>query len=920
MTTDLPTGAVTFLFTDIEGSTRLWEAYPEAMKAALARHDELLRRAVEANHGHVVKTTGDGLHAVFASPADAVTAAVAGQRAVAAEDWGATGGLRVRMGLHTGEAELRSGDYFGPALNRAARLMAVAAGGQSLVSQTTADLVQESLPAGIGLQDLGLHRLKDLVRPQHVYQIVIPGLPADFPPLRSLDSLPHNLPVQLTSFVGRDRQIAEVRRALAATRLLTLTGPGGTGKTRLSLQVAAEVLPEFDNGVWLVELAPLADASYLAAAVAAVFDVREVAGRPLMAVLADFLRARKLLLLLDNCEHLIDACAHLASDLLHACPHLKIMASSREGLGLAGETIYRVPSLTLPDADVRSPESLSQSEAVCLFVERAQAAQSRFALTPANSPAIASIVRRLDGIPLALELAAARVKLLSAEQIAARLDDRFRLLVGGSRTALPRQQTLRALIDWSYDLLPPDECRLLRRLSVFAGGWTLEAAEAVGEGLDVLDLLGQLVNKSLVLADEQGAGVRYRLLETIRQYARDKLLEAGEAEDVRNRHLAHFLGLAEAVEPGLYGRDMIASLDRLEAEQDNLRAAMEWALETDPLGALRLAGALQLFWGRRVSMQEGLAWVRRALAAYQAAAAPPADAGQVCLAARAKAYQGEAALCFGLGDNAAARTAVEASIALARLLSDPFILTLSLAIGASVCGFLGDTTTGRAWADEAYGLARRQGIPYVVGGLAGYQIFAAAIEGKALPLDLVDEMLHIARSAGNPWTLALGLMNAGRLALLVGDYPLALARLEEAHRLCEQLRDRTLANGARSEIGHTLRLSRRFAEAMVVYSETIAAWRDLGQRPAVAHQLECVAFIAAATGHDDRAATLLGAAEALRELIGSAMTPIERREYDANLIRLRAEMDPALLRTAWLQGRSLTMDEAIDLAISRPAA
>ena len=689
MISDLPSGTVTFLFTDIEGSTRLWETYPGVMKAALARHDALLRTLIEANNGRVIKTTGDGLHAAFASAADGVGAVVATQRALLAEAWPEPVSLRVRMGLHTGEAELRDGDYFGPALNRAARLMAVGAGGQILVSQATAGLLQDRLPAGVSLADLGEHRLKDLVHPEHVFQVVAPDLPNEFPPLKSLTTLPHNLPVQLTSFIGRDKEIAGVRRLLGGTRLLTLTGPGGAGKTRLSLQVAAEVLTEYADGAWLVELAPLADPSYLAPALAAVFNLREMPGRSLAVVVADYLAAKTLLLVLDNCEHMIEACARLADDLLHACPHLKILASSREGLGLAGETTYRVPSLVLPDAGPATPASLATSEAVRLFVERAQAAQPYFALTAGNAAAVAAICRRLDGIPLALELAAARVKLLSADQIASRLDDRFRLLVGGSRTALPRQQTLRALIDWSYDLLPPDECRLLRQLSVFAGGWTLEAAEAMGEGIDVLDVLAQLVNKSLVLVDEQGDEARYRLLETIRQYAREKLLEAGESEGARNRHLAFFLHFAETSEPKLLGRDMIDILDQWELEQDNLRAAMEWALETDPLAALRLAAALRMFWGRRVSMMEGLDWARTALARTQAEPPLEGEAQAVYLEAKAKVLQAEASLCFALGDNRACRLGIEASITLARQINSLPTLGASLAMGATVSGAIG---------------------------------------------------------------------------------------------------------------------------------------------------------------------------------------------------------------------------------------
>lgn len=407
MTSDLPGGTVTFLFTDIEGSTQLWEKYPEAMKQALARHDALLRSSITACHGEVIKTTGDGLHAVFASAGDAVVAVVAGQRALQAEPWPETGPLRVRMALHTGEAELRDGDYYGAALNRAARLMSVGAGGQILVSQTTAAVIQDHLPTQVGLLDLGEHRLKDLVRPEHVYQIIALELPADFPPLKSLSSFPNNLPVQLTSFIGREHELAETSRLLGATRLLTLIGPGGTGKTRLSLQLAADMLDAFLDGVWLVEMAPLSDPALLTQTVASGWDVREQPGRPLIATLSDYLRPKSLLLILDNCEHLVDACAQLVTTLLSACPRLTILASSREALGVAGETAYRVPSLSLPDPhQPLSLASLARSEAARLFVERAQSAQPHFAPTEHNLSSIVQICQRLDGIPLALELAA----------------------------------------------------------------------------------------------------------------------------------------------------------------------------------------------------------------------------------------------------------------------------------------------------------------------------------------------------------------------------------------------------------------------------------------------------------------------------------------------------------------------------------
>jgi predicted ATPase/class 3 adenylate cyclase len=914
LNTLLPGGTVTFLFTDIEGSTRLWDVHPESMKVALAQHYSLLRAAIAANHGQIIKTTGDGLHAVFASAAESVGAVLMAQRALQAQVWPANCLLRVRMALHTGEAEMREGDYYGAALNRAARLMSVGAGGQILVSNATAEPVRDQLPLAVTLRDLGEHRLKDLIRPEHVFQIIAPDLPADFPPLKSLNSFSHNLPVQLTSFVGREKEIAAAKQLIASTRLLTLTGPGGTGKTRLALQIAAEVLPDFPDGAWLVELAPLGDPAYVLPAVAAVFRLRELPGRPLSTLVTDYLRGKTLLLLLDNCEHLIEACAHLADELLHACPHLKIIASSRESIRLIGETVYHVPSLALPDALAAPLETLSQCEAVRLFIERARAAQPRFALTANNASAIAAVCRRLDGIPLALELAAARVKVLSAEQIAARLDDRFRLLVNGSRTALPRQQTLRAMIDWSYDLLPEDERQLLCQLSVFTGGWSLEAAEAVGASPDMLGMLAQLINKSLVTMDEFDAGTRYHLLETVRQYAHEKLLEAGEEERVRDRHLDFFLQLTEAAESKLIGREMIACLDQFEVEQDNLRAALEWALEKNPLAALRLVSVLYLFWGRRTSLIEGLNWVRTALS--RAEAAPHEDEiAQSYLLARAKAMAGQAALSFELGDNLAALAAVEASASLARQIGASQTLAFALGTGATIFGVMNNVVSARAWADECIALCRQYGFVFEMGMLSGPFVFLAIVDDQPVQAGVQEEILRAARASGNPWAMGRAKLNAGRLALISGNLAEAYTRFEEAATLFQRMRDRSYYNSSRSEIGHVLRLQGRYHEAVTVYRETIRAWQEFGQSAAVAHELECFAFIAGAIGQNERAARLFGAAETLRELIGMAMTPRERLEYDQALSQLREQMNEVQLHDAWAEGWTMGMDDAIHYAL-----
>ena len=666
-----PTGTVTFLFTDIEGSTNLWEQHPEAMKVAVARHDAILRSAVEAHLGYVVKTMGDGLLAAFATGHAALAAAVQAQRSLLAETWGEIGSLRARMALHTGPAEEREGDYFGLTLSRAARLMAAGHGGQILLTQATYELVRHHVVPEMTLRDLGERRLKDLIRPEHVYQLVAPGLPANFPPLNSLDLRPNNLPVQLTSFIGRETQMAEVKGLLSTAKLLTLTGVGGTGKTRLALQAAADELDTFSDGVWLVELAPLSDPGLVPQSVATALGVSEEVGRPRLATLTDALRARHLLLLLDNCEHVIEACARLAEGLLRACPKLKILGTSREALRIAGETTCQVPSLAFPErVDDRTTPSpthdgtrIIQYEAVRLFIDRAVVVAPNFALTDINAPAVAQIRHRLDGIPLAIELAAARVRSISVEQIATRLDNQFHLLTGGSRT-LQRHQTLRALIDWSHDLLSEPEQALLRRLSVFAGGWMLEAAEAVcsddaSQGSipsrAVMDLVDGLINKSLVVVTLEQPTMRYHMLETIRQYVRERLAASSEEGQVRARHLKYFLGVAQSGEIDVVGREDPAYFQLLETELDNLRAALDWSVtgHKNPEDALRLAGTLRFLWN--ISHQtEGMKWLTAALEMNEQAAA----------GLRAKALNGVALVASYQGNYPQMKTICEESAAL----------------------------------------------------------------------------------------------------------------------------------------------------------------------------------------------------------------------------------------------------------------
>src|SRR5215218_6842394 len=577
-----PSGTVTFLFTDIEGSTKLWEQNAQAMQRALSRHDEILRRVIEEQEGYVFKTVGDAFCAAFPTAPDALEAALETQCRLLSSEWEESGPLKVRMALHTGAAEERDGDYFGPPLNRVARLLSAAHGGQVLLSLPTHELVRDQLPAGTSLRDLGEHRLKDLFRPERVFQLVSPDLPSEFPPLRTLEAYRNNLPLQPTPLVGREKEVSEVCHLLGGdeTRLLTLTGPGGIGKTRVALQAAADLLEDFPEGTFFAPLATLTEAELLLPAVVETLEVMETAERPLDESLKDYLSERRLLLVLDNFEQVLGA-APTVTELLSAAPGLKVLATSRAPLGLYGEHEFPVPPLSMPDLKRPPPlERLTQYEAVGLFLERARALKPDFSITNESAPAVAEICVRLDGLPLAIELAAARIRMLPPKALLARLDNRLKLLTGGARDLPVRQRTLRGTIEWSYDLLEESEKSLFARLSVFSGGRTLGAIEAVcdKEGdlpVDTFDGVSSLLEKSL-LRQEEGAGgePRFVMLETIHEFARGKLQDSGEAEEIKRAHAEYFLVLAEEANQGLKGVNQLEWLERLEAEHDNMRAAL----------------------------------------------------------------------------------------------------------------------------------------------------------------------------------------------------------------------------------------------------------------------------------------------------------------------------------------------------------
>ena len=861
----LPTGTVTFLFTDIEGSTPLWEQHLQQMKIALQIHNAALRQAIETNGGIVFKTIGDSFQTAFPIALQGLKAAIEGQRALQTATWNELGPLKVRMGLHTGEAELDpGGDEYAvsQAKNRIGRIHSVAYGGQILLSQETADLVARQLPEGVTIKDLGEHRLKGLQWPEHLYQVKALGLVEEFPPLPTTITHPNNLPLQLTSFIGREKEITEICSLVKDHRLVTLTGSGGTGKTRLALQVAEQLLEQFTNGVWFVELAPLVDPTFIPSTVATLFGLRQEGGRSLVNVLNDYFRSKHLLLILDNCEHLIQDAAKFADTVLRTSPEVKVLATSRESLELAGEVVYQVPSLATPEPlHLPDIQSLAQFEAVRLFVERAANALPLFVLTENNAPAVTQICKRLDGIPLAIELAAARVKVLSAEQIVTRLDDRFRLLTGGSRTALPRHQTLHALIDWSYELLSDAERVLFRRLSVFRGSWKLEAAEAVcpcGElaEIEVLDLLSELVNKSLVVVerkDEQEQ--RYRMLETIRQYAQEKLEQAGEAESMRGRHLAYFLALSERIEPELRGRTQQARLDQLEEELDNLRTALGWALTTDLEAELRLVSALMWFWHIHPRQLEGLDWVGKGLVQAQTTGNP--NGTPITPIVWAKVLAAAGVMHTNELQWISAKDKLEESLGIYRELGADGKAGVAFALewlGWNEC-IPGNYQHGVVLLQQALDLAREVKAPFPIGEcLFMLGIILNIIEpGSPEARQCMNEALAVLSEIGDPDGIATTYRFMGLMAFTARELEQAQFLFEQSLSLYQQVGNKDAISGIYINLGNIAQLQGNFSTAIEHYQNGVAIARDIGNPIAMGNGLYNLGWGARAKGDNGMA-------------------------------------------------------------------
>jgi predicted ATPase/class 3 adenylate cyclase len=864
----LPTGTVTFLFTDIEGSTRLVQALEDRYADVLADHCRIVRKAIVDAGGVEVSTQGDSFFAAFDSAPAALSATVEAQRALADHHWPDGVEVRVRMGLHTGEG-LRGGDnYMGIDVHRAARIAGAGHGGQVLVSEATRSLV-DFVP-GAAFRDLGRHRLKDLANPEHLFQLDVAGLTSEFPALRSLDARPNNLPVQVTSFIGREKELAETGELLDRTRLVTLTGPGGTGKTRLALQVAAERLSRYADGAFFVELAAIDDERLVPTAIASAIGVRESADQPLMDRIKDALRDRELLLVLDNFEQVTDA-APLVIELLSAAPRLRVLTTSRALLHLRGEHEFPVPPLRIPDpSSLPSAEAISHYEGVALFIERAMAARTDFRVTNQSAPAIAEIVARLDGLPLAIELAAVKVRLFGPEAILARLGSRLAFLGGGTRDLPARQRTLRAAIDWSYGLLPSAEQALLRSLSVFAGGCSLEAIEAVCRptalGLDGADGIEALVDQSLARREEGPHGEpRFTMLATIREYATERLGESGEADALRARHAAHFTAVAEAAEPELTRSP--EAIERIGADHDNMRAALSWAIERDraELG-LRLGFALWRFWQQRGHLAEGREWFERLLALPGASTRT---------SARAKGLTGAAGIAYWQNDYSAAGAWYAEAEAIVRELDDRLWLTDALYNSASVAMLRGDVATAQAKFDE----------------------------GNA-----------IARELGDDAVIARYLAADGYMAFMTDDLARARALLEETLEIAERLDDRMSIGMSHHMVAQVARLDRRYATAVEHYREALRYGQALRDAASMTEPLQGLAAVAIATGDVERGVTLLGANEAIREKLGGGPPPEWLRLGDP-LAEAREVLGTDAFKAAWEAGRELSVDDAVALAL-----
>ncbi len=961
---ELPTGTVTLLFTDIEGSTRLLQQLGHRYEEVLSGCRQLLRAAFHRWNGYEVDTQGDAFFVAFARATDAVSAAVEMQRTLAAHPWPYGATVHVRIGLHTGEPQPSAEGYVGLDVHRAARIMSAGHGGQVLLSQTTRDLVEHDLPAGVSLRDLGAHRLKDIQHPSQLFQLVISGLPADFPPLKTLDIHHNNLPIQPTPLIGREQEMAEISTLLAwpEMRLATLLGPGGIGKTRLAIAVTSRVRSFFAGGICFVGLAALSDPELVVPTIARELGLKESGTHPPLQQVQAFVGQQPFLLVLDNFEQIVDAAPQL-EELLAGCPCLKILVTSRAVIHLSVEQVVPVAPLSLPNLSTSDYEDIAQSAAVTLFVQRARNILPSFQLTPGNARAIAEVCTRLDGLPLAIELAAARVKLLPPQVLLTRLWQRLQLLTGGPRDLPVRQQTLRSTIQWSYDLLGPEEQTLFHILSAFEGGWTLEAAEAlcqeIGQvDLDVLNTLSALIDNSLIQSSEQGAEEpRFLMLQTVREFGLERLIASGELETTRMAHARYFLALAEQAEPELHGPNQAIWVARLEHEHDNLREALEWALEKviDEEAAerseigMRLSAALKEFWMILGHYREARIFLERALALSEGTRT----------SLRARVLRAIASVADCQGDIDRIEVVAQQSLALSQELEDTCGIAESLGLLADAAWLRGKIVEAVSLHEEQVRLLRQVGEPgEVADALFHLAEHVSSLGEYVRGQTLFEEALALFRQTGNElWVGGTLVHSVAWLWFMLGDLETMRRRFQEGQALItsvgnrawsaeclwvaallvlseeESARASSLAQESLSiyqEIGdpwysawllHILgRIETQRGDiptARIHYQQSLTLNRQVGEKWMTPFNLEGLAGVVATQGAFRWAAQLWGAAEFLRAAIDVPRLPVDRLGYEQAVAAARAQLGEEVFAAAWQAGCTMKLEQVIDDALRR---